>query len=100
MVQLEYNFDTRFGYPDDWRQVARFDHHPHMNWGHDIRKEGLHMDVMKNGKKDKVLWNFPDVPVNKAPSFCEEFLLKNHDRLIDQFEQWHGTNGNNYSPSP
>lgn len=100
LVQLEYNYRTRFGQPDDWRQVARFDHHPSMSWGHDIRREGLHMDIYKNGAKEKVIRQFPSVPVNKAPAFCERFFVQNHDRLVDQFERWHGLTANGYSSSP
>jgi len=97
VVQLEYNFETDPIQPDEWKIVARFDHHPLMEWGHDIRKEGLHMDIYRNEYKLKVARNFPTVTVNAAPAFCEAFFDTNHDRLIDQFERWHGLQGNRYS---
>lgn len=88
-VQLEYNFEPEPYSDNDWQQVAGFDHHPNVDWGHDIREERLHLDIYRNGRKEKVARGFPEVAVNEAPRYCERFLRENADELLDQFERWH-----------
>ena len=89
IVRLEYNVNTRFDEPDDWRQVVGFDHHPDVDWGHDITVERLHLDVYKNERKAYVQRGFPEIEVNRAPAFCERFLDEHADHYLDQFEDWH-----------
>jgi hypothetical protein len=89
IVRLEYNVNTRFDQPDDWRQVAGFDHHPGVDWGHDITVERLHLDVYRDERKAHVKRGFPEVEVNRAPGYCERFLDKHADYYLDQFEDWH-----------
>lgn len=90
-MQLEYNLEPR---PErrevwQWTPVARFDHNAAPTDGHDIREEGLHMDLYRNGEKDTVYTDFPKVPLNQAPDFCESFLEKNSERYLAWFERDH-----------
>lgn len=89
VFQLEYNVEaTEDGLPpNDWQTVARFDHD--ISGPHNVAQEGLHLDLYKHGKKYEQRYGFPDVPLTKAPDFCEQFLIKRADQLIDQFEAWH-----------
>lgn len=86
-VQLEYNSASRLvHHPPDWMQVARFDHNISSQRGHDIRQEGLHMDVYGNDGKQRVRHDFPDIPLPKAPKWCRGFLEARKDTLLSRFE--------------
>ena len=90
IARLEYNTATGLNESDDWRQVAGFDHHPQADWGHDIIADGLHLDIYREGEKTEVARGFPQVDLANAVDFCQRFLRKNADELIEQFESWHG----------
>jgi hypothetical protein len=45
--------------------------------------------VHRHGKKYRVLTNFPPTPLSRAPRYCEEYLVRYADRLLEQFERWH-----------
>lgn len=76
-----------------WETVAQFDHDPASPYGHDIEREGLHMDLYKQGQKYRVVRSkFPYVPVDHAPRYCNEYVNRNHEALIQRFEQWHNVN--------
>lgn len=92
VVQLEYDVNARYDGrgDDDWRQVARFDHQPDHDRGHDVREERLHMDIYRDGEKEAIKRGFPPVDVNEAPALCEQTLQQNADELVKQFERWHG----------
>jgi hypothetical protein len=94
VVQLEYNLNPHPLEPDDWRQVARFDHEPDVEMGHDVRAEGLHMDVYRKEEKVEVRRQFDTPEVNDAPDYCESYLLGEVDELLARFENWHGIDGN------
>lgn len=82
LVQLEVNLQPAWDLEDDWRPAARFDHHPDADWGHDIREERLHLDIMNpDGGKQEVKRGFPVVSVNEAPAYCETFLRERADDL-------------------
>lgn len=90
VVQLEYGADDEFYWPsecDHWRPVARFDHNPESPDGHDIREEGLHLDIYTGNDEYERTWDFPDVRVNEAPRWCEQYLLENLDFLLDRYEE-------------
>lgn len=95
VYQLEYDIAaTPAGtHSPDWRPVARFDHSTAANRGHDIREEGLHLDLYRDGEKYRVLTGFPPVSLENSPQFCERFLEKNAERLLEQFERWHDLYG-------
>lgn len=57
VAQLEYDVaatPTGQSTPD-WRTVARFDHDISGEQSHDVREEGLHMDIYRNGEKERVI---------------------------------------------
>ena len=85
VVQLEKNTGNKYGLDQDWGQVARFDHHPEADWGHDIRKEGLHIDLYRGGQKAQVRRNFPNVPLNRAPAYCEKYLDQMEEKILQSF---------------
>ena len=95
LVQLEYDVEaTPTGKNNpDWQTVARFDHNPDTEEGHDIREEGLHLDVYKHGEKHKVKRGFPPVPPGHAIRYCERYFERHAGRLLEQFERWHGLYG-------
>lgn len=92
VIQLEYNVNAQYDGrgEDDWRQVARFDHQPDHDRGHDIQEERLHMDIYRDGEKAEIKRGFPPVTVNEAPALCEQTLQQNADELVERFERWHG----------
>jgi hypothetical protein len=89
VFQLEYDCEaTTDGLlPHDWRTVARFDHD--LDGPHNVNEEGLHVDVYRDGEVVMKSYDFPPVPLRKAPRFCERYLQENADFLIDRFERWH-----------
>lgn len=95
VVQLEYDMDWDYdtSSPSDWEVVARFDHDPTAEFGHDIEREGLHLDVYRDGEKATVEYGFQPVPINQAPGWCESYLLENAQRYVDRFERWHDVRG-------
>lgn len=93
VVQLEYGLGDQVYWPrncDDWRAVARFDHNPRAPDGHDIRDEGLHLDIYKGEDEYEKSTDFPFVPVNRAPRWCEEYFKENLDFLLERFEKFNG----------
>lgn len=95
VIQLEYCLDDEFYWPqhcDDWQAVARFDHNPRAPDGHDVREEGLHLDVYRGDDEYERTTDFPFVPVNEAPRWCEEYFEENLDFLLERFEQLHDLN--------
>ena len=95
VYQLEYDVAaTPAGtHKPDWQPVARFDHNTDDTQGHDIRDEGLHLDIYKDGEKHQVKTGFPTVESSSAPDYCERWLRTNAADLLERFERWHGLNG-------
>lgn len=89
-VQLEYNRCLPFDEPDDWIDIAWFDHQPDNENGHDIRKEGLHMDVRHPNGFDRKVTTFPNVDRNKAPHYCERYFNKNYEEICIRYAKWAG----------
>ncbi|QZP36378.1 DUF7718 family protein [Halobaculum magnesiiphilum] len=88
VVQLECNHAPEYGSEDDWQHVARFDHHPHMDWGHDITDERLHIDLYAyDDLKVDVQKGFPEVPVNRAPAYCERFFDERYEELLAEYHE-------------
>ncbi|MFC4553535.1 MULTISPECIES: DUF7718 family protein [Halorussus] len=84
VVQLEYKLDDR------WAEIVRFDHDPASDFGHDVSKEGVHMDVYRDGEKIQSEEVFPPMPPDEALTFAEEHLNQHAERYIKRFEEWHG----------
>lgn len=95
VYQLEYDIAaTPAGtHEPDWRTVARFDHNVSPTQGHDIRVEGLHLDLYRDGRKYRVKTGFPPIPLSRAPDYCEWWLEEQADRVLEQFERWHDLYG-------
>lgn len=93
VLQLEYNLTASLdgGSPAEWTPVARFDHNE--DGPHDIREEGLHLDVYRDGEKYRRVRNFPAVVPNEAIGFCEQYFKQNADYLLARFERWHNIRG-------
>jgi len=93
--QLEYDIQATPSaqHNPEWKTVARFDHNVDPNQGHDIREEGLHLDIYRDGEKYRVRRHFPYVPLERAPRFCVVFFQQNADNLLQQFERWHDLRG-------
>ena len=89
VIQLEYNMNPDMGNPSvhDWRQVARFDHRH--GGAHDVRYNGLHMDVYKQGHKYRIARNFPGVPIEEAPQYCLDYFKRRLKQLVSRFERLH-----------
>lgn len=92
IVKLEYNVADEPAVAENWNGVARFDHNPDGEDGHDIREEGLHMDLCEPGEEDKRAWGFPEKTVSEAPAFCEEYFEENHLRLTKRYCKKYGLN--------
>lgn len=90
VVKLEYNVAENPPFLERWNTVARFDHNPLSKNGHDIREEGLHMDLCEPYEmKDQRARGFPEVRVNEAVDFCERYFKRRHLRLTKRFcKKW------------
>lgn len=87
-IQLEYNENAYDDSADPkWLQVARFDHNVYEDQGHDIREEGLHLDVYHRHGKDYVETNFGTPPLGVAPRICRDYLETYRDRYLARFER-------------
>jgi hypothetical protein len=69
--------------------VVRYDHHREAAGGHDVRVEGLHRDVYRDGEKHRVEDVSPPVPAAEAFEYAEDDLRENVQRFIERFESWH-----------
>lgn len=86
VVQLEYRTEN------EWQEVVRYDHDQHGadEMAHDVTREGLHMDVFRDGKKHRTEEIAGPLPAGKALDLAEDHLAQNLQRFIHRFEQWHG----------
>lgn len=84
VVQLEYRVE------DEWREVVRYDHDPAGEFGHDVTKEGLHIDSYRDGKQYRTEYIGPPMPAGRALDRAEDHLTNNLKVFINRFEQWHG----------
>lgn len=87
-VQLEYNTRATFSGADpSWLPVARFDHNVSPDHGHDIRDEGLHLDVYNGYGKEFVDTGFGTPPLTEAPRICRDYLEEHKERYLAEFER-------------
>lgn len=83
VTQLEYWLDG------EWQPVVRYDHDQVTESGHDVSREGLHMDVYRDGEKVGVKDVTGPLPPADAFDYAEEDLRDNAERYIKRFELWH-----------
>ncbi len=93
VLQMEYDLEASVDGRGDsnWVPVARFDHD--VDGPHDIREEGLHLDVYRDGKKYRRTEDFSLVSPNEAIAYCEQYFIENAAYLLGRFENWHGIRG-------
>lgn len=84
VVQLEYRHE------DEWHEVARYDHAPESEQGHDVETEGLYIDVYRDGKKHWTEYIAPPMPAGVALDRAEDHLTQNTVAFIERYERWHG----------
>jgi hypothetical protein len=84
VVQLEYHHD------ENWWEVVRFDHDPMSANGHDVTAAGVHMDVYRDGEKDRTEQIAPPMRGATALTLAEAHLNEYGKRYIERYESWHG----------
>lgn len=74
----------------EWHLVAQFDHNPGLAGGHDVRTEGVHMDVFKAGEKHETEAEpHPDsVKPAFALNYAINYLSRHDERLIERYRRW------------
>ena len=82
-VQLEY----RLG--DEWVEVVRSDHDPVSQHGHDVARDGVHLDVYRDGEKYRVERIAGPMDPASALTTAEEYIREHFKRLTRRFERWH-----------
>ncbi|MDS0280009.1 hypothetical protein NDI85_19680 [Halomicroarcula sp. S1AR25-4] len=88
LIQLEYNRAMVDLGPDRWGPIARFDHNPAAEDGHDVASEGLHLDLLDiDGDKHTVRRGFPFKPLQQCPEYCERYLVKKSSQLVREYER-------------
>lgn len=88
VVQLEYLRESG----DEWRAVVRSDHDPRTEGGHDVTKEGVHLDVYREGEKIDTKSLFGPLPAADAFDYAEGHITEHAERYINRFTQWHRNN--------
>lgn len=83
VIQLEYWLG------DDWREVVRYDHDRDAPGGHDVRVDGLHRDVYRDGEKHRTEPVSPPISPNDAFQYAEADLRENVEQFVRRFERWH-----------
>lgn len=84
VVQLEYWIGG------EWKEVVRYDHDCNTEGGHDVTKEGLHIDVYRDGEKVDMESVTGPLPAGIAMDAAEEHLEDHLIQYVRRFEQWHG----------
>jgi hypothetical protein len=86
VVQLEYHHDG------EWQPVVRYDHDGtgESEFGHDVTKEGLHMDIYRDGEKHATEYVAPPLPAGVALDRAEDHLQNNLQRFTNRYQEWHG----------
>jgi hypothetical protein len=87
-VQLEFNHSPQSGQANDWQYIARFDHKPSSQHGHDIREEGLHIDVRHPQEGDRTYTGFPPVPLDQAPKYAENHFDEMYLDICERYLEW------------
>ena len=76
--------------------VVQFDHTPEEGSGHDVEREGIHMDVFRAGEKvetsgvaDAGLDSHPGpLPAAAALNYALRYIGAENERLIERYLTW------------
>jgi hypothetical protein len=85
VVQLEYEIEL-----GEWVTVVRSDHDPQSEHGHDVAKEGVHLDVYRDSEKQRSEEIFPPMQPKEAFTYAEDHIATHAERYVKRFEEWHG----------
>lgn len=83
VVQLEYSLDG------EWQPVVRYDHDAESAHGHDVSREGIHVDVYREGETYRTEYVAPPMPAKLALDRAEDHLANNLVGFVRRFEEWH-----------
>jgi len=87
LVMLHYRASTD---PVVWGAIARMDHNETSTQGHDVYREGLHVDAARNTSRPVHL-QVRHAPLPPDPGVvvrkCVEYLRRNADFFIDVYEE-------------
>jgi len=98
-IQLEYDRSRIAAGPDRWGPLARFDHNQNAIDGHDVRQEGLHLDLLDpDGSKHDVRRSFQYRHIKQYPPYCEDYLEKYCDTLVRDYERRNDIRDGLFSP--
>jgi hypothetical protein len=76
--------------------VAQFDHTPEEGSGHDVEREGIHMDVFRDGEKvdtsevaEAGFDSHPGrLPAAAALNYALRYIEEQNERLIERYTTW------------
>lgn len=89
LVQLHYQVATD---PVQWRAIARMDHNETSTQGHDVYREGLHVDVARR-TQESVHLHIPHghLPATRGTVIrrCAGYLNREADYFVDVYEGRH-----------
>lgn len=87
IVQLHYQVATG---PVQWTEIARMDHNETSATGHDVYREGLHVDVSRRSKPTVYL-AVPHVPRSTNRGLvlrnCDQYLREEAGYFVDVYEE-------------
>ena len=94
VVQIEVHLDVAgaAGEAGEWVEVVRSDHSTSAG-DHDVRREGVHLDVYRGGEKDRTeQLTGPIQSVDVAFNEAEERITEGTERYVERFREWHRSN--------
>lgn len=87
LVQLHYQATTD---PVQWKAIARMDHNETSATGHDVYREGLHVDIARRSSKDVHLQlSHGPLPSNRGAVIrgCVDYFIAEAGYFIDVYEE-------------
>jgi hypothetical protein len=96
VVQLEAHLDVdgAAGDAGEWVEVVRSDHHSTAAGGHDVTREGIHLDVYRGGEKDHSEHLTGPLPADIGFTEAEERITDHAERYVERYREWHRNNRN------
>lgn len=85
LVQLHYHPGTATG----WEAIARMDHNETSTQGHDVYREGLHVDVaLRSGGETQLKLRHGPLPANRGAVIrgCVDYFAREGRYFIDVYE--------------